>query len=203
MKKFFRLHDCLENMKARIVTFSLNGKANIWWEDVKNVKGIDEDVLTWHVFERLFKKKYLSKRTKVDCFDKAIECVDDSCGKRTLKGKKKPTSVTMITTMHAKCSCIKICVVFGVKISSDKGKEVEGADVLSKYPVLQQFQDVFPKDITEFPPHKEVEFYIELVLGSAPTSKTPYKMSTPELVELKLHLKEMLDKEYIRPNVLS
>jgi len=38
-------------------------------------------------------------RTKVDCFDKAIECVDDSGEKRTLKGKKKPTSVRMVTTM--------------------------------------------------------------------------------------------------------
>ena len=31
-------------------------------------------------------------------------------------------------------------------------------------------------------------------------SRTPYRMSTPELVELKL-LKEMMDKGYIRPNV--
>ena len=37
--------------------------------------------------------------------------------------------------------------------------------------------------------------------GVAPTSKLPYMMSTPELVELKLQLKEMIDKGYIRPNV--
>lgn len=43
-------------------------------------------------------------RTKVNCFNKAIECVDDSEEKRTLKGKKKPTSMTMVTTMQAKCS---------------------------------------------------------------------------------------------------
>jgi len=61
MRKFFRLHDYSENMKAKIATFSLKGKADIWLEDVKNVKGIHEDDLTWHEFERLFKKKYLSK----------------------------------------------------------------------------------------------------------------------------------------------
>ena len=49
-------------MKAKIAPFSLKGKENIWWEDVKNVKGIHEEDLTWHAFERLFKKKYLSKR---------------------------------------------------------------------------------------------------------------------------------------------
>ena len=32
-------------------------------------------------------------------------------------------------------------------------------------------------------------------------SRTPYRMSTPELVELKLQLKEMMDKVYIRPSV--
>ena len=59
----------------------------------------------------------------------------------------------------------------------------EDADVLNKYPVLQEFQDVLPEDITKFPPHREVEFSIDLVLGETPTSKAPYRMSTPELVE--------------------
>lgn len=53
---------------------------------------------------------------------------------------------------------------------------------------------MFPTETSELPPHREVNFSIELVLGVAPTSKTPYRMSTPELVELKLYLKEMLDK---------
>ena len=37
--------------------------------------------------------------------------------------------------------------------------------------------------------------------GAAPASKSPYRMNTPELVELKLQLKEMLDKGNIRPSV--
>jgi hypothetical protein len=39
----------------------LNGKASIWWEDLRNVKGIHEE-LSWKQFEKYFKKKYLSKR---------------------------------------------------------------------------------------------------------------------------------------------
>ena len=61
LKKFFQLHSYIDNMKAKIATFNLKGKADIWWEDVKNVKGIREDSLTWNEFERLFKKKYLSE----------------------------------------------------------------------------------------------------------------------------------------------
>ena len=53
MNKFFRLHDYSENKKARITTFSLKGKEDIWCEDMNNVKGIHEEDL---------KKKYLLKR---------------------------------------------------------------------------------------------------------------------------------------------
>lgn len=86
-------------------------------------------------------------------------------------------------------------------ICSDKGKEVENVDVLSRYSILQLFQDVFLEDIIEFPPHREVEFSIQLVPCTALVSKAPYRMSTPELVELKLQLKDMLDKGYIRLSV--
>jgi len=58
--------------------------------------------------------------------------------------------------MQAKNSCREGGMLFVVHIYSDKGKEVEDADVLSRYTVLYQCKDVFPEDITEFPPHREV-----------------------------------------------
>jgi hypothetical protein len=54
LKKYFRFHDFSENMKARVATFNLNGKASIWWEDLKNVKGIREEDLSWEQFEKYF-----------------------------------------------------------------------------------------------------------------------------------------------------
>jgi len=36
------------------------------WEYAKNVKGIHEDDLTWHAFERLFRKNYLLERYNDD-----------------------------------------------------------------------------------------------------------------------------------------
>ena len=46
-----------------------------------------------------------------------------------------------------------------------------------------------------------VYFSIELKPRATPASKTPCRMSTPELVELKLQMKEILDKGYIRSSV--
>ena len=47
LKKYFRVHDFSENLKAQVATFNLNGKASIWWEDLKNMKGVREEDLSW------------------------------------------------------------------------------------------------------------------------------------------------------------
>jgi len=91
--------------------------------------------------------------------------------------------------------------MFVVHISNDKGKDVKDVEIFKRYLVLQQFQDEFPAEIPKLPPHKEVDFSIELVPGATPTSKEPYKISALELVELKLQQNEILDKGYIRPSV--
>jgi hypothetical protein len=49
-------------MKARVATFNLNGKASIWWEYLKNMKGFREEDLYWEWFEKYFRKKYPSEK---------------------------------------------------------------------------------------------------------------------------------------------
>jgi hypothetical protein len=51
------------------------------------------------------------------------------------------------------------------------------------------------------PPNQELEFAIEVILGTAPIYKKYYHMPSPELVELKKQLDELLQKGYIRPSV--
>jgi hypothetical protein len=48
------------------------------------------------------------------------------------------------------------------------------------------------------PPDREIEFVIELVSGTAPIFKRPYRIAANQLVELKKQLQELLDKGYIR-----
>ena len=54
MNNFFELHEYSDNMKVGIAIFSLRGKADIWWEDVRWVRHITTYGLSWHEFERLF-----------------------------------------------------------------------------------------------------------------------------------------------------
>ena len=73
------------------------------------------------------------------------------------------------------------------------------AMVLENIPVVCEYPDVFPEELPGMPPDREVEFIIELMPGTAPISKQPYRMPPNELKELKKQLKILLDKGFIRP----
>ena len=92
----------------------------------------------------------------MDYYEKVIDCLDDNGEQTILQGKKKKTSVKMVTAIQTKRSRRKGCVLFEVHNFSEKRKEVKDADVLKNYLVLQQFQDVFPAKILELSPHREV-----------------------------------------------
>ena len=52
--------------------------------------------------------------------------------------------------------------------------------------VIEEFVDVFPEEFPRMPPERGVEFYIDLIPGTAPIAKRPYRMAPTELAELKL-----------------
>nr|GEY01865.1 retrotransposon protein, putative, Ty3-gypsy subclass [Tanacetum cinerariifolium] len=55
------------------------------------------------------------------------------------------------------------------------------------------------EELSRIPPERE--FGIELISGTQPISKAPYRMAPIELKELKEQLKELLDLGFIRPSV--
>jgi hypothetical protein len=54
----------------------------------------------------------------------------------------------------------------------------------SEVPVINEFPDVFPKKLLGMPPDQDIKFVIELKPGTVLISKTPFRMTTPELAEL-------------------
>ena len=67
-------------------------------------------------------------------------------------------------------------------------------------PIVCEFLDVFPNDLPGLPPDRDIEFKIELVPGTAPISRRPYRMPANELAELKVQLQDLLEKGLIRPS---
>ncbi|XP_012828508.1 PREDICTED: uncharacterized protein LOC105949735 [Erythranthe guttata] len=70
---------------------------------------------------------------------------------------------------------------------------------LFKVPTDCKFPDVFPEDLPGLPPDREIEFEINLIPGSAPISKAPYRMAPLELKELKDQIQDLINKKFVRP----
>jgi hypothetical protein len=66
--------------------------------------------------------------------------------------------------------------------------------------VVRELPDVFLEELSGMPPDREVEFVIDLLPGTTPISKRPYKMSMEELKELKKQLTELQEAGYILPS---
>jgi hypothetical protein len=66
---------------------------------------------------------------------------------------------------------------------------------------VREFADVFPEELPRMSPERELEFTIDLKRGTEPLSRMPYCMSTSELQELRMKLKELLDLGLIHPSV--
>jgi hypothetical protein len=114
-----------------------------------------------------------------------------SCDKRTIK-LMSPLGEEVVTELvppePKKGSCYQMAV------------DSSEADPLEIIKVVSEFSDVFPKDLPGMPPERKVEFAIELLPGTAPIFKRAYRVSGPELVELKKKINELSEKGYIRPS---
>ena len=67
---------------------------------------------------------------------------------------------------------------------------------LEDFHVLQEFRDVFPDGFPRLPPKRDIDFIIELVPRATPMSKTPYRVSMPDLLELKMQLQELWEHQF-------
>jgi predicted aspartyl protease len=77
---------------------------------------------------------------------------------------------------------------------------VDGKFIGNNIRVVRDFPDVFLEELPRMPPDREVEFVIDLLHGTTPISKRPYRMSVEELKELKKQLTELQEAGYIRPS---
>ena len=73
-------------------------------------------------------------------------------------------------------------------------------DAISQIPVVSEYEDVFPEELPGMPPHRPVEFVIDLEPGTEPVCKRPYKLGPKELKELKKQLDEQERLGLIRPS---
>ena len=160
----------------------------------------DLNVLPLGSYDILIGMDWLEKHwSLVNCKTKTIYYKDDCGEQQELQGIRHPVQIRPITTTQlAKC-IKKKCQIYAIQVGYANQKDKTA--MLGNIPVVQEFVDVFLEEVPGLPPKRDVDFTIELIPGATPVSRAPYRMSVPELTELKMQLQELLDKNYIRPSV--
>ncbi|KAL0561316.1 hypothetical protein IC582_001739 [Cucumis melo] len=138
-----------------------------------------------------------ANHASIDCSRKEVTFNPPSMASFKFKGGGSRSLPQVISAIRA--SKLLSQGTWGILASVVDTREVDVS--LSSEPVVRDYPDVFPEELPGLPPHREVEFAIELEPGTVPISRAPYRMAPAELKELKVQLQELLDKGFIRPSV--
>ncbi|KAA0032794.1 ty3-gypsy retrotransposon protein [Cucumis melo var. makuwa] len=138
-----------------------------------------------------------ANHASIDCSRKEVAFNPPSMASFKFKGEGSRSLPKVILAMRARKLLSQ--GTWSILSSVVDTREVDVS--LSSEPVVRDYSDVFPEELPGLPPHREIEFAIELEPGTVPISRAPYRMAPAELKELKVQLQELLDKGFIRPSV--
>jgi hypothetical protein len=124
----------------------------------------------------------------VDCFKKRVIFCRPNQPELYFEGERKVKPLQIVSSIQAKRMLRRGAVGYLAYVIDTEASEVKSENI----PVVREFPDVFPKELPGLPPDREVEFSIDLLPGTGPISKAPYRMAPTELRELKVQLQELL-----------
>ncbi|KAA0042469.1 Transposon Ty3-I Gag-Pol polyprotein [Cucumis melo var. makuwa] len=118
----------------------------------------------------------------MDCHRKEVVFRKPGFAEVVFRGMRKVVSRSLISVMKAEKLLRKGCIAFLAHIVVVQREKLKPEDV----PMVKEFLEVFPDDLSGLPPDREIEFTIELLPGTTPISQAPYRMASSELKELKM-----------------
>ena len=161
-------------------------------------------VLDIHDFDIILGMDLLAKhRATIDCYSKEVQLSQPGEPEVIFCGERKILSTSLISVIQANKMLRKACQGYLVYAIESANSEMQLAEVH----VVNAFFDVFPEDLPGLPPDREIEFEIELALGTEPISIAPgtepisiapYRMAPAELKELKVQMEELLSKGFVK-----
>ena len=139
-------------------------------------------VLGIHDFDIVLGMDWLSKhRATFDCYKKEVRLVRPEEPGVIFRGIRREITPSLINAMTAWKMLRK---GFQGYLEFVVDRRQEGTR-LEDIPIVKEFPDVFPNDLSSLPPYIAIKFVIELVPGTEPISIPPYEMVPAELKELK------------------
>ncbi|GKC47024.1 putative reverse transcriptase domain-containing protein [Tanacetum coccineum] len=102
------------------------------------------------------------------------------------------------TTLDTNYS-VELADVFLIQMMKEEKTEILERRI-KDVPVVRDFPEVFPGELSGLPPTRQIEFHIELIPEAAPVVRAPYRLAPIEMKELAEQLKELSNKGFIRPS---
>ena len=124
----------------------------------------------------------------LDCNAKTVTLAKPGTDPLVCEGHYISTPVRIISILRTKRMVSKGCLAFLAHLRDDTSK-VPSIESVS---IVREFLDVFFVDLPGMPPDRDIDFCIDLELGTLPISILPYRMAPTKLRELKAQLQELL-----------
>ncbi|KAA3473742.1 ATP-dependent zinc metalloprotease FtsH [Gossypium australe] len=146
--------------------------------------------LPFEEFDLILGMDWLVKyQASLDCAAKCMVLKTMEGEEVVMIGTRRDYLSNVVSALKAEKMVRKGCEAFLVHVCALEAKDA----AVEKVRTVREFADVFPEELLGLPPDREVEFGIDLLLGTAPVSIAPYRMAPKEL--------ELLDRGFIRPSV--
>ena len=117
----------------------------------------------------------------LDCHAKTVTLALPDLPRLEWRGTSGHCTRSVISYVKARHMVEKGCLAYLAYVH-DSSAEAPSIDYV---PIVREFPEVFPSDLPGMPPDRDIDFCIDLTLGTQPISISPYRMALLELKDLK------------------
>lgn len=138
----------------------------------------------------------MKQRVVVDCCNRMIQFNLIGHSRYEFVGNRGGTLIPLILSLEVTRLLDEGCQGYLATVVNSMDEELRMEDIA----VVHEFPNVFSEELPGLTLEREIEFVIELALGTESNSNAPYKMVLSELNKLKVQMQELLDKGFICPS---
>ena len=154
---------------------------------------IDLRIMDMSEFEVILKMDWLiAYRVVIDCERRRITAYTQDGTRVVFQGDKH--DILPRTVYESKCQGQLAGCLASLALEDEERSDLDLPRVVCEY------VDVFPDELPGLPPHRDVDFGIELHPGTSTISMTQHRMAPVELQELRVQLQGLLDKGFMKPS---
>lgn len=113
----------------------------------------------------------ISNHASIHCSEGSITFSNKMENINLIHRKNEKPTTRLVKASNLLRGVRKVLQIYVVKLN-----KVEDPKLSAELEWLSKFSDIFPEELTNLPPSREVDHEIKVITGSSPVSRRPYKM---------------------------